>query len=229
MLEKHPWIARNYVHLMKPSWDFKDYTPEELACNRSAQTQIRYGHLKIGEFNDKVITFKVNPSVQDALQMFSDPINNIYEKLAAPLAAVRDIAKGEDVNIMNTLPVVGPNVQKIKKTIQTGSPLPGFVGINKKYNKSKNIKWSNDNLSGTDKYTDSTYRTPKYRKNIVYDAYTTKGVTRYRANFYPVVDIAHDIKMRYSVNVYNRIKNRIKTDVYQGIRYRIRLDANKFR
>ena len=229
MIEKHPWIMRNYVHLMKPSWDFKDYTPAELARDRRAQAQILYGQVKLGEFNDKVLTFKINPSIQDALQMFSDPINNVYNKLAAPIAAVRDAIKGEEVNIINTLPIAGPIIQNVQKTIQTGSPLPSLIGVNKKYQRFKSTKWSNPNLSGTDKYTDSTYRTPKYRKNVVYDAYTTKGITRYRTNFYPIIDIAHDIKMRYSVNVYNRIKNRIKTDVYQGIRYRIKLDANRFR
>jgi hypothetical protein len=176
-----------------------------------------------------VLTFKVNPSIQDALQMFSDPINNVYDKLAAPFAAIRDVAKGEEVDIMNTLPIAGPVIQNVQKTVQTGSPLPSLVGINKKYQRFKSTKWSNPNLSGTDKYTDSTYRTPKYRKNVVYDAYTTKGITRYRTNFYPIIDIAHDIKMRYSTNVYNQIKNRVKTDVYQGVRYRIKLDANRFR
>ena len=161
--------------------------------------------------------------------MFSDPINNVYDKLAAPFAAIRDAAKGEEVNIMNTLPIAGPVIQNVQKTVQTGSPLPSLVGVNKKYQRFKSTRWSNPNLSGTDKYTDSTYRTPKYRKNVVYDAYTTKGITRYRTNFYPIIDIAHDIKMRYSINVYNQIKNRVKTDVYQGIRYRIKLDANRFR
>ena len=232
MIEKHPWIMRNYVHLMKPHWDFKDYTPEELARDYRVQTQILYGQLKLGEFNNKVITFKANPSIQDAIQMFSDPINNVYEKLAAPIAFPLNTARGEYTNVTNLIPIAGPMIQSAQQMAK-GSPLPSVIGVQpipRKTGSAKaNGKWSNPNLSGTDKYTDNTYRTPKYRKNIVYDSYAVKGVKRYRLNLYPIVDVAHDIKMRYSINVYNRIKNRIQEDVYKGIRYRIRLDVNRFR
>lgn len=233
MLEKHPWIMRNYVHLMKPSWDFKDYTPEELARNRQVQAQILYGQIKLGEFNDKVITFKANPSIQDAIQMFSDPINNIYDKLATPLATARDAALGKDVNLINAIPVVGPLTQTVQKSIETGSPLHTMIGVQSAPKRTgatrANGKWSNPNLTGTDKYTDSTYRTPKYRKNVIYDSYAVKGIKRYRLNLYPVIDIAHTIKSRYSVNVYNKIKNRVQKDVYKGIRYRLKLDVNRLR
>ena len=233
MIEKHPWIMRNYVHLMKPHWDFKDYTPEELARDQRVQSQILYGQLKLGEFNNKVITFKANPSIQDAIQMFSDPINSVYEKLAAPIAAIRDTTLGQDININNLIPIAGPAIQAEQQIAKTGSPLPSAIGVQpiprRKGQAKANGKWSNPNLSGTDKYTDNTYRTPKYRKNIVYDSYAVKGVKRYRLNLYPIVDVAHDIKMRYSTNVYNRVKNRVQKDVYKGIRYRIRLDVNRFR
>ena len=229
-LEKHPWIMRNYAHLMKPFWSFKDFTPQELATNKRLQTQILYGQLPLAEFNNKVLTFKLNPSIQDAIQMFSDPINNIYDKLAAPIAQPIAKAKGEYTNISNMLPVIGPAIQSAKTMINTGTPIPSLIGVQPAPKRTgKAIKFTNSNLSGIDKYTDNTYRTPKYRKNIVYDSYATKGVKRYRLNLYPIVDIAHDIKMRYSINVYNRIKNRVQTDVYNGIRYRIRLDANRFR
>lgn len=229
MIEKHPWIMRNYVHLMKPHWDFKDYTPEELARDYRVQTQILYGQLKLGEFNDKVLTFKANPSIQDAIQMFSDPINNVYEKLAAPLAYPINTARGEYTNPTNLIPIVGPAIQAGQTIAKSGSPVPSAIGLQQVPRRTAKVKFSNPNLSGTDKYTDNTYRTPKYRKNIVYDSYSVKGIKQYRLNLYPIVDIAHDIQMRYSTNVYNRIKNRIHKDVYKGIRYRIRLDVNRFR
>lgn len=231
-LDKHPWLLRNYVHLMKPSWDFQDYTPEELARDRRVQTQIVYGQLKLAEFNDKVLTFKANPSIQDAIQMFNDPINNVYDKLAAPIATPLEILQGQKPNLTNLIPIAGQAIQSTQTAIKTGSPLPSAIGIQpkpKQTGKAVRIRFSNPNLSGTDKYTDNTYRTPKYRKNVIYNAYATKGISRYRLNMYPIVDIAHDIKMRYSVDVYNRIKNRVHKDVYNGIRYRIRLDTNKFR
>lgn len=229
-LEQQPWILRNYAHLMKPHWDFKDYTPEELARDRRVQTQILYGQLKLGEFSNKIITFKANPSIQDAIQMFTDPINNVYEKLAAPISTPIQMAQGETPNYLNLVPGIGPAVQAVQTMVNTGSPAPSVIGIQQAPRRTgRAIKFSNPNLSGTDKYTDKTYRTPRYRKNIIYDSYAVKGVKRYRLNLYPIIDIAHEVQLRYSVDAYNRIKNRVQKDVYKGIRYRIRLDTNRFR
>ena len=228
MVEKHPWLIRNYIHLMKPHWDFKDYTPEELARDYRVQRQIINGQLKLAEFNNKIITFKVNPSVQDAIAMFSDPINNVYEKLAAPIAVPLATATGEYTQPENMLPIVGPIISSAKSMFKTGTPLPSAIGVQPTPRRT-GIDFRNKNLSGINTFRDKQYRIPNYRKNVVYDSYATRGVNRYRTHMYPVIDIAHDIKMRYTINVYNRIKNKIKTDVYQGIRYRIKLDANRFR
>ena len=231
MLEKHPWLLRNYTHIMKPSWDFKDYTPQELARDKRIQAQILYGQVKLAEFNDKIITFKANPSIQDAIQMFSDPINNVYEKLAAPIAYPLSKATGDYTSPLNVLPVVGPTAQSIKSFVddKPGVSTSVFGVIPKRTQKTTNIKFSNNNYSGINSYKDKQYRVPNYRKNVVYDAYATKGVTRYRANMYPVIDVYHDVKSKYTVDVYNKIKNKVKTDVYKGIRYSLRLDANRWR
>lgn len=232
MLEKYPWIASNYAHLMKPSWDFQDYTPEELAANYRAQAQIRYGQIKLAEFNDKIITFKANPSIQDALQMFSDPINNIYEKLAAPISVPLALATDQYTQPTNLIPIVGPAIQSVQTMVKTGSPMPSAIGVTKQYKpykRSTKVSYKNKNLSSINQYRDSNYKVPKYRNNIVFDSYKTIGTQRYRLNMYPVIDIAHDIKSKYTVNVYNRIKNKVQTDVYKGIRYRLKLDVNRFR
>ena len=230
MLEKHPWLLRNYTHIMKPSWDFKDYTPEELARDKRIQAQILYGQVKLAEFNDKIITFKANPSIQDAIQMFSDPINNVYEKLAAPIAYPLSQITGDYAQATNMLPVAGPAIQSVKSIINTGTPLPSTIGvIPKRTQKTTNIKFANKNYSGMNKFKDTQYRVPNYRKNVVYDAYATKGITKYRTNMYPVIDVYHDVKSKYTVNVYNKIKNKVQTDVYKGIRYSLRLDVNRWR
>lgn len=226
-IEKHPWIMRNYAHLMAPHWDFKDYTPEELATNYRIQNQILYGQLKIAEFNDKLITFKANPSIQDAIQMFSDPINNVYEKLATPIAYTLDELTGDYANPISLIPVAGPIIQNVQTAIRTGSPAPSILSVQPAPRRTGLAE--RYSLSETDKYTDSTYRTPKYRNNVVYDHYAKTGISRYRLNMYPIIDVAHEVKMRHTTNVYNRIKNRVKTDVYNGVRYRMRLDVNRFR
>ena len=230
-LDNHPWLLRNYTHIMKPSWDFKDYTPEELATDYRVQAQIRYGQIKLAEFNNKVLTFKANPSIQDAIQMFSDPINNVYEKLAAPIAYPLSKVTGDYAQPLNMLPIVGPTAQMVKGLTDSK---PGFslstIGvIPKRTQQTTNIKFSNKNYSGINSYKDSQYRVPTYRKNVVYDAYATKGITKYRTNMFPIIDVYHDIKSKYTVNVYNRIKNQVKTDVYRGIRYSLKLDVNRWR
>lgn len=227
-LERQPWLMRQYVHLMKPHWDFKDYTPEELARDYRVQTQILYGQLKLAEFNNKVITFKANPSIQDAIQMFSDPINNVYEKLAAPISIPLKEIQGEYTQPNNLIPVLGPALQSLQTMYKTKTPLPSAIGVSP-IPKRTGVKFSNGNYKGINEYRDDNYRTPKYRNNVVYDGYRTRGVRQYRMNFYPIVDIAHEIRMRYNVNVSAKIKNRIKTDVYNQIRYRIRTDSNIFR
>ena len=234
MLEKHPWLLRNYVHIMKPSWDFKDYTPQELARDYRIQAQILYGQIKLAEFNNKIITFKANPSIQDAIQMFSDPINNVYEKLAAPIAYPLSKLTGEYTQPLNMVPMVGPAIQSVKSVLDNkAGASTSIIGSIPKYNrrtqKTTNIKFSNKNYSGINSYRDTQYRVPRYRNNVNYDAYSTKGMSTYRTNLYPVIDVYHDVKSQYTVNVYNKIKNKVKTDVYKGIRYRLRLDVNRWR
>jgi hypothetical protein len=214
---------------MKPHWDFKDYTPEQLATDYRVQTQIAYGQLKIVEFEDKVITFKANPSIQDALQMFSDPINNVYEKLAAPLAVPLKTAQQEYVQPTNLIPIIGPMIQSAQTMAKTGTPMPSAIGVQSKPKRTGKVNFKNKNLSKVNSYRDKNYKRPTYSKNVVYDSYATTGVKRYRNNYYPIVDIAHEIRMRYTVDVAARVKNKVRTNVYNGIRYRIRLDANTFK
>ena len=230
-LEKHPWLMRNYVHFMKPHWDFKDYTPEQLAANYQVQNQILNGQLKLGEFNDKVLLFKLNPSINDALQMFSDPINNIYEKLAAPAKATISWLSGDYYNYTNLIPGVGPMIQSAQQIATKGTPLPSIITtMNKpRARSSGNVNFRNKNLANVNSYRDKQYRRPTYTKNVVYDSYALKGTRNYHTRFYPIIDIAQSIKSRYSVNVANQIKKQVETDVYKGIMYSIRLDTNRFR
>ena len=212
MLDKHPWLARQYNHLIKPTWNIDQTTPEQLTYNYALQRRIVGGQLPLFTHNDTQFSLKLNPSISSAISMFNNPIDVAKSQLAPPLKALfSQYQRPTDM-----IPVAGPIIANVQTGIKNRNPLPMFLATNKNY-------------EGINTYTDKTYRTPRYRKNVVYDAYKTKGVYRYRMNLYPIIDVAHDVKMRYSVNVYNRIKNKVQTDVYKGIRYRIRLDANRFR
>lgn len=232
-LDKHPWLMRMYVDVMKPNWDFKDYTPEELAANQQLQSQILNGQFKIAEFNDKVLAFKVNPSIQDALTMFTQPLSAMSERLAAPIAAPIAAATNERYDYTNTLPILGPAIQQLKQTIQQKNPVPSVFKVmntpRKTGQETANGKWSNVQLAKANEYRDQQRRVPRYRNNFVFDAYHTVGTKRYRNNMYPIIDVAHDIKMQYSIDVYNKIRSQVKTDVRKDIRYRIKIDANRFR
>lgn len=226
-VEKHPWILRNYTNIMSPAWDLQDYTPEQIATNRRIQNQIVYGQLPLAKFKDKTVVFKANPSIQDALQMFSDPINNIYDKLVAPGSYPLEALQGEQPNVTNLIPVIGPMIQSAQQMAKSGTPIPSAIGVYK--TPKSRIKFTNNNLIRSSEYTDETYRTPKYRNNIVFDSYKTIGAKRYRINFYPLIDIAHAVKMQYSINVYNKIKNKVQVDAFKGLQYSMKLDANRLR
>jgi hypothetical protein len=232
-LDKHPWLMRMYVDVMKPNWDFKDYTPEELAYNVQLQSQIINGQFKVAEFNNKILAFKVNPSIQDAITMFTQPLSTMSERLAAPIAAPIAAATNEYYDYTNTLPIIGPAIQQLKQTIQQKNPIPSVFKVmdtpRRTGQETANGKWSNAQLAKANEYRDQQQRVPRYRNNFVFDAYHTVGTKRYRSNMYPIIDIAHDIKMQYTVNVYNRIRSQVKTDVLKDLRYRIKLDANRFR
>ena len=232
-LDKHPWLMRMYVDIMKPNWDLQDYTPEELAANQQVRNQILNGQLKLGEFNDKLITLKLNPSLQDAIKMASNPVNAIYEKLAAPIAVPLHAALDQYTNPLSLIPVAGPIIQRGKQMIKQGNPAPSILNVmnapRKTGQETANGKWSNVQLAKANEYRDQQRRVPRYRNNFVFDAYHTIGTKRYRNNMYPIIDIAHDIKMQYSIDVYNKIRNQVKTDVRKDIRYRIKIDANRFR
>lgn len=213
---KHPWLFSNYVHIMKPHWQFARHTPEEIERSRSLRASIINGHFRVG---DTGVSLKVNPSIQNYLNLQSQPVTDVMSGFNPLIKTPIDVMTGEKqprdlIDMVPGLQVVRNNVETMART---KTPVPSF------------IKVTNKNYKGMNTYTDKTYRTPRYRKNVIYDAYKTKGTYRYRMNMFPIIDIAHDVKSRYSVNVYNRIKNKVQTDVYQGVRYRIRLDANRFR
>lgn len=223
-VEKYPWLLQNYIHLMKPSWDFKDVTPEELAKNHALQNSILNGHLKLNVTKDAIISLKANPSIQDAINFAASPLSSVYDRLAPPLSTPIKLMQGEDIDLTNLVPIAGPITQSIQTIAKTGSPVPSVLGIQKRWKTFKNKNYSKINT-----YRDKQYRVPRYRNNMIYDSYTVNGVSRYRLNLYPVLDVAHTVRSRYSVDVYNRVKSRVEKDVFKGIRYRLKLDVNRFR
>ena len=185
------------------------------------------------DFMGKVISLKLNPSLQDAIKFMNNPVNSMYEKLAAPLAVPLNTALGKYTQPTNAIPVFGPLIQRGTQMLKQGNPAPSVLSVyntpRKTGQKTANGKWSNPNLAGANDYRDKQYRVPRYRNNNVLDPYYTFGKQRYSTLMYPIIDIAHDVKMKYSINVYNKIKNQVKVDVQRDIRNRMRIDANRFR
>ena len=86
LIEKNPWVWHLYMDVMNTVWNFDTYDEYgehlELANNQSLQYNIMAGNIVL---NSTGLTLKLNPSIQDAIQMSSDPFGNAQSSLFAPL------------------------------------------------------------------------------------------------------------------------------------------------
>lgn len=86
LIEKSPWVWHLYADAMNTAWNFDTYDEYgehlELANNQSLQYNILAGNIVL---NSTGLTLKLNPSIQDAIQMASDPFGNAQSSLFAPL------------------------------------------------------------------------------------------------------------------------------------------------
>jgi len=94
-VQEHPWIVSLYEDIMTPVWNFDDISYEELSRNRSLQYQVLAGNIPL---NDKGMTLKLRPSFMDVYGLFTQPIEFVTNKLAAPFRAVLDIGLQNNVN-----------------------------------------------------------------------------------------------------------------------------------
>lgn len=85
-LEKHGWLANVMTDFMTPIWNFDEYDQYELENNRSLQYNIKTGNIVF----DNNLTFKLNPSIMDALQLVTDPVGSIGNSMFVGVQLLTD-------------------------------------------------------------------------------------------------------------------------------------------
>ncbi len=87
-LEKYGWLSNVMRDFMTPIWNFDEYDQYELERNRSLQYNIKTGNIVF----DNGLTFKLNPSMMDAMQLVTDPIGSIGSSMFVGIQLLTDAA-----------------------------------------------------------------------------------------------------------------------------------------
>ena len=115
--ENNPIFFKRLIDMMTPIMDLDDYNRDELERNRSLINQIRTGQIKL--MPDADLTLKINPSFLDVLNIFTNPVEALEQRLVSPAALALKHAEqfivqnqygGYTINngdILNMLPVIG--------------------------------------------------------------------------------------------------------------------------
>lgn len=112
IIAENGWLAGALRDVMTPIWDFDDIEYYELQHNQSLQSRILSGNVQI---LDSGVTFKLNPSVSDAIKFATDPFGEMYNSLFTPIQSLieagltltPDIAVKKGV--MNVFNIYEPN------------------------------------------------------------------------------------------------------------------------
>ena len=115
--ENNPIFFKRLIDMMTPIMDLDDYTRYELERNKSLVNQIRTGQIKI--MPDADLTLKVNPSFLDVMNIFTNPVEALEQRLVSPAALALKHAEQfivqnqyggytvDNGDILNMLPVIG--------------------------------------------------------------------------------------------------------------------------
>lgn len=85
IIAENGWLAGALRDVMTPIWDFDDIEYYELQHNQSLQSRILSGNVQI---LDSGVTFKLNPSVSDAIKFATDPFGEMYNSLFTPIQSL---------------------------------------------------------------------------------------------------------------------------------------------
>lgn len=115
--ENNPIFFKRLMDMMTPVMDLDDYTRDELERNKSLVNQIRTGQIKI--MPDADLTLKMNPSFLDVMNIFTNPVEALEQRLVSPAALALKHAEQfivqnqyggytvDNGDILNMLPVIG--------------------------------------------------------------------------------------------------------------------------
>lgn len=115
--DNNPQFFKRIMDMLTPAMDLDDYSVEELRKNRSLVNQIRTGQIVIKP--DADLTLKLNPSFLDVLNVFTNPVEALEQRLVSPAALALKHAEqflvqnqygGYEItngDILNMIPVIG--------------------------------------------------------------------------------------------------------------------------
>jgi hypothetical protein len=111
-----PWLWTMFADVMRPVWNFDNTTPQELHYNKSLQYQILSGNIPLGNG----LILKTAPSVMDAFNMVTDPLNAAYSSLMTPLDSAT-------ASVIKTLPDAS-GTAFLKNALSIYNKNPGTYG-----------------------------------------------------------------------------------------------------
>lgn len=129
--ENNPIFFKRLIDMMTPIMDLDDYTKDELEYNKSLINQIRTGQIKI--MPDADLTLKINPSFLDVLNIFTNPVEALEQRLVSPAALALKHAEQfivqnqyggytiDNGDILNMLPAIGTinvRIEAIKRNLE---------------------------------------------------------------------------------------------------------------
>jgi DNA polymerase III epsilon subunit-like protein len=98
-VNKSPWIVRNLLHMSRSSLNIEEQKQFYIDNSFKLQNALLNGNVKLGS-----TLFKTNPSVMDAYNLVTQPVEQMYSRLLAPLKVVELFTEQRDVygNVIDT-------------------------------------------------------------------------------------------------------------------------------
>lgn len=188
-MSRNPQLYRFLLDTQMASWNNGEYTYEELKKTNFLSYHAMVGNLRIGNY-----IIKTSPSVFDFLNLISDPIGNIKDRLNPFIATATGLVEKEDIlEELNPLQTQLRDIAKIYKEAmgeEGGSWIPSIYS---KINDYKYIRsagrWRVYSKTSSPVYT----KYPKIRKAHAYTAY-----------------VRHYYAKRYHTNVRKFTRTRIR-------------------
>ena len=169
-LERNPMLYHFLLDTQTASWNNGEYTYEELKKTKFLAYHAGVGNLRIGNW-----IIKTSPSVFDFINLISDPVGNVKDRLN-PILAI-------PMNADNLAEELNPLQTQVRnwKTFWSGrSPIPSILARIDDYDYARySGRWRNY----TQRYSPSYNSYPKIRKAHAYARYVRKYYARkYKTN-----------------------------------------------
>ncbi len=187
--DNNPVFYKRILDVMTPIMNIDDYTVEELERNKSLVNQLRTGQIVISPNAD--LTLKLNPSFLDVLNIFTNPVEALEQRLVSPAGLALRHAEEfivqnqydgytiDNKDLLNMLPVVGTvstRISAIQRNLERISKKPKLTDTQKLA--AKPFAAVSSTFGVTQRYNIYKYTTDRY--------YTTRSSEYYKNSTAPL-------------------------------------------